>query len=734
MATSCAMPLLRRGLHLGAAVSVLALSVGLGPVDAALAQAAPGPEDEGIGDIVVTAQRREESLQDVPIAVTALGENALRNLQADNLGDLEGSVPNLSIHVGDAQNAVVYIRGVGQIDSLAFADPGVGIYVDDVYLGRAQGAFLDIYDVERVEVLRGPQGTLYGRNTIGGAVKFVSKPLTNELSGQAEATVGSYDRFDLKGTLNVPLVEDRLLAKVAVARSSRKGFAENVATGQDDGDKDLWAARLALEFRPSDMVRFRFNADISRDNPDFSRTPARATPVLGLAQPNEDPFKVDADFNDRNYLRTGGLSLVASWEVTPSTELKSISAYRELDYKTNLDLDATALPLFGVYVDETQNQFSQELQLVHSGERLSAVAGLFYFREHDVTLSGLYGPAIELVTGSVNDQHTDSYAAFGQLTYELTDKLSATVGLRYTHEEKDFARTQKFFPATTPFPFDYDSGGLLVTDIDTSGDWGSLSPKFGLDYRWSDDVMTYVSVSRGFKSGGFDGRSNDARGAQPYDPETMWSYELGLKSSLLDRRLTANFAVFQNDYKDLQLSSFVADASGNFAALFTNAGKARIRGAEVELAARPFAGLSLNGTVGYLDGEYLEYIGPGGVDISDQRELVNAPRWTVRVGGTYDIALGSAGTLVLGADASHRSKVYTVVSSSEVLAQDATTLIDAFVRFEPVSERWWLSAGVKNLTDKRYISHGFDLSDSLGYQLAYYGDPRTYNFTFGVRF
>ena len=713
---------------------VLGASMALEP--AAFAQEASAVAegtDGAVDEIVVTAQRREENLQDVPLAVSAFSERALANLQADDLGDLNGSVPNLEIHVGDASNAVVYIRGVGQIDSLAFADPGVGIYVDDVYLGRAQGAFLDVYDVERIEVLRGPQGTLYGRNTIGGAVKFVSKPLTSELGGQAELSYGSYDRLDVKGTINLPLVPDKLLAKAAIAHSRRDGYAENLVNGRDDGDKDLWAGRLALEFRPSDTLSFRLNGDLSKDSPDTSRTPARATQVLGVAEPNPDPFEIEADFNGRNDLRTGGVSLGSSWSPTDALTLKSITAYREMEYDAELDLDATRFAFFGVYVNEDQNQFSQELQLTSSGAGLNIVGGLFYFDEHDETLSGLYGPALGLVTGSFNDQRNKSYAAYGQASVDLSERLTATAGLRYTYEKKKFDRTQQFFPATTPFPFPYE-GGLLVTDIDTSGNWDSLSPKFGLDYAMSDNVMAYASVSRGFKSGGFDGRSNDARGAQPYDPETLWAYEIGVKSSLLDRRLTANFAAFQNDYKDLQLSSFVADASGNFAALFTNAGKARIRGAEAELAARLIAGLSLNGTVGYLDAEYLEFIGPGGVDISDQRELVNAPRWTVRLGATYDIALGNAGTLTLGADASHRSKVFTVVSSSEVLAQDATTLVDAFARFESVTDRWWLSAGVKNLTDKRYISHGFDLSDSLGYQLAYYGDPRTYNLTLGVRF
>ncbi|RYG18401.1 MAG: TonB-dependent receptor, partial [Caulobacteraceae bacterium] len=385
-------------------------------------------------------------------------------------------------------------------------------------------------------------------------------------------------------------------------------------------------------------------------------------------------------------------------------------------------------------VDENQHQFSQEFQLSWVGDRLTAVGGLFYFDETDLTYSGLLGPAIGLVTGSINDQHNRSWAVYGQATYAVTERLNLTAGLRYTSEDKDFARTQTLYPAAPTTVPGRDDPGVTLTDLDTSANWDSLSPKVGLDYAVSDDVMTYVSVSRGFKSGGFDGRANDADGAQPYDPETLWAYEAGIKSSLFGRRLTANVAAFWNDYTDLQLSSFTSDGSGGFEALFTNAGAATIRGIELELAARPIDGLTLNGTVGYLDAQYDEYIGPGGTDISDQRELVNAPEWSTRLGAVYVADLGASGRLTFGADAAHRSKVYPTVSSSEVLAQEGYTLVDAFVRWTDSNDRLSVELGGKNLTDERYVEQGFDLSDSLGYQLAYFGAPRTVRLTAGIRF
>ncbi|WP_269715438.1 TonB-dependent receptor [Caulobacter sp. NIBR2454] len=723
----------RIGAMLMAGASLAALAIA-GPSHAQTASA-DETSAASLDEIVVTARRRDERLQDVPAAVTAFSSATLQNMQATTVGDLQGSAPNLTIHQGDASNAVVYVRGVGQIDSLAFADPGVGVYVDDVYLGRAQGAFLDVYDVDRIEVLRGPQGTLYGRNTIGGAVKFVSKPLTSDFAGAFEATVGDYDRRELKGSIGGALVQDKLLAKAAFSYSGRDGYSTNAFDGRSDGDKNLLAGRMAFEYRASEDFSLRLNIDGSRDRPDTSRTPARATAVFGVPASLDRPFDVNASFNDLNDLSTAGVSLVADWALSDKVALKSITAYRQMSYDSNLDLDATTQNIFGVYVREDQDQVSQELQLNYTGDRLTAVGGLFYFKEHDETFSGLLGPAIGLVTGSLNDQHNESWAAYGQGSYSLTDQLSVTAGVRYTHEKKDFFRTQKFFDAAVvnklPVPY---SQGPFATSIDTSDKWSSVSPRLGVDYKATENVLAYASVSRGFKSGGFDGRANDAAGARPYDPETLWAYEAGLKTTLMDRRLTANVAVFWNDYKDLQLSSFTADANGGFSALFTNAGAATMRGVELELVARPIRPLTLNFVLGYLDGEYDEYIGPGGADISDQRELVNAPKWDGKVGATYVFDLADGATFTVGADAAFRSKTYPTVSSSEILAQKGYVAVDAFARWQDAEDKWFVQAGVKNLTDKRYIEQGFDLSSSLGYQLAYFGAPRTVSATIGVAF
>ncbi|MCJ9428022.1 TonB-dependent receptor [Kordiimonas marina] len=678
-------------------------------------------------EIVVSARRKLENLQQTPVSVSALGENQLDRLQATDIGDLQNSVPGLTIHVGDASNVVAYIRGVGQIDSLAFADPGVGIYLDDVYLGRAQGAFLDVYDVDRIEVLRGPQGTLYGRNTIGGAIKYVSKQPDNVFAGRVEATVGDYGQRRVKAGLNVPIVEGKLFAKAAVAYDGRDGYATNLATGKSDGDKKSLSFRLGVRWLATDALTVDLSFDQSEDNSDTSRTPNRETSVFGIVPASDNPREVDADFNDLNRLKTRGWSGRVTYDLSDTTSFKSISAYREMNYDTHLDLDATALPLFGVFVDEGQDQFSQELQLSHTAASgWSLITGLYYFTEHDVTMSGIFGPAIAFISNSLNDQTNKSYAAYSQLDYPVNDRLSLTLGLRYTYETKDFARIQEFYGADTPM-VPVLGTGARVTDFSVNANWSSLSPKAGLDYKLSDNNFLYASVSKGFKSGGFDGRSNSANQAVPYNPETMWAYEVGSKNTLLDGRMSVNLAAFYNDYKNLQLSSFVADQNGNFSALFTNAGAASIKGLELELKVRPTEALSLNAAVNFTDAHYSEYIGPGGVDISHERKLVNTPKWTLFLAGDYEIPFASGATLGLHGDIAYRSKTYPTVSSSEILAQPGYAVANAEIRYSSPNETWQIYAGMKNITDKAYRTHGFDLSDSLGYQLAYYGAPRTWS-------
>lgn len=707
-----------------------------------------------VEELTVTARRQAENLQDVPAAVSAFGAKSLYEDQVETVGDLQSHVPNLSLHVGDASNAVVYIRGVGQIDSISFNDPGVGVYLDDVYMGRVQGSFLDVIDPQQIEVLRGPQGTLYGRNTIGGALKFTSARPTDAVEGYLDATLGNYDSRSFKAVLGGPISSDVLLGKVAFAASRRDGYAKNVLTGKDDGDKDTIAGRVSLLFQPTSDFSAYLTLDASKNSPDASRTPHRETPIYsvntgGLRPVIADPDRVEATYNDLERLKTRGAALTLEHDRGPFT-FKSITAYREMEYRTHLDLDSSPDGSFGIYDFEDQDQTSQELQVLYKGERLSAVAGLFYFKENDETFSGLVGPDFFVIlpgpiyfpfpanTAGLRKAENTSAAAYAQLDYKLTDRASVTVGARYTYEEKwTDNRGEYFDPAVAPSAEDMErlfgtGAGYNVTGFEAKEDWSSFTPKAAFNYQVSDDVLTYFSVAKGFKSGGFNGRNSVS--AQSFDPETMWSYEAGLKTELADRRVRLNLAAFYQDYKNLQLSRFAADPqTGDFVAVFDNAGRANMYGLETELTAVVTPRFRIEANGAYLHSEYDEYI-DGGVDISDQRHLVNAPKWSGRLSASYEVDLGEAGELTFNGGVSYRSKTYLTVSSSEVLAQEGYALLDASVVWSQPGGPWSVILSGRNLTDERYREHGFDLTDSPGVQLGYYGAPRTYSVNVRYRF
>lgn len=744
----------------------------------AVAQTA-SEESVMIEEIFVTAERRAANQQDVPISLSSFARDDLESLQVENIGDLQSLVPNLSIHVGDANNAVVYIRGVGQIDSVAFFEPGVGIYLDDVYLGRAQGAFLDVLDVERIEVLRGPQGTLYGRNTVGGAVKYVSAAPTDEFTSTLSATVGNYDQLDYKLSLSGPLGDDRVLGRLTVAQLTRDGYSDNAFDGRDDGDRDTFFARGVLQFDPSDTVTIQLAADYTDADPDRSRTPAKVTPIDVLTVDpftfgtsvetypiDTDPFRVNADFNTIEQTTAQGIDVNVAWDIGDALTFKSITSFREVDYGTEIDLDGTPVNAFGIFYFSDQEQKSQEFQLSYASDRLSAVGGIYYFNEEGTTYDGGVFSNLLIALSGDSEFSTDSYAAFGQLDYDFNDRLTGIIGVRYTDEEKDYRRRAEDFDLTAlagiaidpmTFAVSYANPGLLnpgSADLALDGGIGvprpganpdpasfdNVSFKAGLKYQVTDSAQVFATVSEGFKSGGFNGRVADGQ-LDPYDEETLISYEIGFKSQWLDDRLRLNGAVFHTDYDNLQVSSFEASADGStFIPVFTNAGAATISGAEIELTALLSDRLSLTANIGYLDGKYDEFFAePDPVtgevrDVSDEREIVNSPEWDTFLGLVYETPVGDAGDLKIGANWGFRSKTYLEVNSSENLAQGSYSVYNASIAFVSASEQWTVMLGGKNLSDEEYRTHAFDLSAFPGVELGYYNPPRTYSLSVSYEF
>lgn len=725
-------------------------------------RAAAEPVAEESNTIIVTARRREESLQDVPIAVSAYDAEALANLQADTLSGIQYATPNLYLDQGDAGNAVIYIRGVGQNDSLAFADPGVGVYVDDVFIARSQAAFLEVFDVERIEVLRGPQGTLYGRNTIGGAVKFVSTRPTDYLSGYMEAGVGNFGFVTAKGRISGPIAGDALKGKIAAAFTRRDGYAENSVTGEDDGDVETFAGRASLLFQPTESVEFLLSGDMRIDRPDTSRSPVRETPITGFDgtgnvtfPASDDPYRVDVNANGLSDQTGYGLALTSRFEVSDRLTLESITAFRSLEFDLNLDTDGSPLPILDILLLQEQEQFSQELRATYEDRGgLSLTAGLYYFNDDDTTFSGVdngaatfFGfpvTAFGFPSSSLAEtrQKTDSYAVFADLTYALTPRLNLSAGARYTWEDRSSARLfENFFDPqvsvieNTP---DFLAGvGVEGTQISGEAGFEAFTPRASISYDLSPDAMVYLSASRGFKSGGFDGRANTDFGFRPFRPEYVWSYEGGAKTSWLDDRLVLNAALFYNDYTDVQVTSFGSDpVTGVFVSLFTNAASSRAYGAEFELLARPTDELTLNGSLGLLDAEYREFdILVGGVvtDVSDRRP-VNAPDFNASIGATWERPISDALALTVHVDGSYRSEVATEITDSPVLRQPGYERINAFVAVGDRDDSWELRAGVENLTDNAVRVQGFNLEEFPGVQLGFYSAPATYDLRFVLRF
>ncbi len=428
--------------------------------------------------------------------------------------------------------------------------------------------------------------------------------------------------------------------------------------------------------------------------------------------------------------------------------LKSITAYREMDYRTHLDLDGTTDNSFGIYSFEDQDQTSQEFQFIYNAAGLSVVSGLYFFKENSLSFGGaiasdffvpldLDGDSVidfyfpfPIINAGERDQENTSKAVYANVNYDITDKLGITLGARYTRERKVVSNNgEEFFGTgiTTAEEMEQVFGtgvGYNPTGFDAEQEWDSFSPKLGLDYHISDDVMLYASASRGFKSGGFNGRLTSF--AQPFDPEELWSYEAGIKSLLAEQSVRLNIATFYNDYKNFQLSRFSIDPdTGAFLPLFENAGEASIYGAELELTVVATDSLTISFNGGYLDGGYDELIGDFEQEVSDERELVNAPKWNGRLGINYWFDIGDLGDLSLSLSASYRSKTYLTVSSSEVLAQPNYTLVDFALNYDGL-DHWQVSLYGKNLTNERYRQHGFDLSASPGVELGYYGAPRTF--------
>ena len=729
--------------------SSLSLAVALGLcAPAAFAQEAadaPAADADSLEKIVVTARKREETIQDVPVAVTAFTADSLDKLNVEDLSDLDAQVPNLTIYAarGSSSTITAYIRGVGQSDPLWGVDPGVGLYLDDVYIARPQGALLDVFDVGRVEVLRGPQGTLYGKNTIGGAIKYVSKPLPEEFEGFASLTVGNYSQLDAKAAIGGPLFghDSGIRARLSVASLNRDGFGENTVTRQPVSDKEINALRFAIGAYSQEDFDVQFAFDWMDDQSGVRGAqmlaPNRFVPT---AAPMDSRYDVRNGMPNVNDTEMKGASVTVNWRPNENWALKYVGAKRESDTETNIDFDTLQNKIADVKAFYSDEQTSNELQANYDGGgRARGVFGLYHFdgRAGGQVLNNFFNLLFGDTQGNV---YTNSTALYADWTFDLTERLTLDVGARYTDEDKHAVVLNRGYSDGT-----YSTPISIAANFDKTINFKNTSPKISLDYQVNDDIMIYGLASRGFKSGGYNIRAQATavpRSAEPFQDESVDSFEVGSKMSFLDNRLFLNLSAFHNKYKDIQLSVFTSYDSNNdgiddaFFGDFTNAGRGTVNGLEVEYQWLPSSHWAISGNLAWLDAKYDEYMFKN-TNIAHQQEFTNAPDFSGALNVEYRTELGGMGSLSARIGYSYQSRV---VATTEVvrdpvtgatatpISQDGYGLINAGAIWK-LNNAWSFSLQGTNLADEEYLTTGYNLVSSLGVLTGFYGPPRQYTLT-----
>ncbi|GAB3516286.1 TonB-dependent receptor [Pseudoxanthomonas daejeonensis] len=688
--------------------------------------------------VTVTARKREETLQDVPVAVTAFTPETLDTLNIKDLGDLDAQVPNLTIYAarGSTSTVTAYIRGIGQADPLWGVDPGVGIYLDDVYIARPQGALLDVFDVERIEVLRGPQGTLYGKNTIGGAIKYVSRGLREETSGFASVTVGNYSQLDTKAGIGGSIGDGVLRGRIAMASMNRDGFGENLSNGQPVSDKEINAVRAQFGAFASEDFDVQFSLDWMDDQSGVRGAKMlAANPLAPAYPPLDDRYDIRSGMGNVNDTTMKGASMAVNWRLTPDWALKYVTALRESDTHTMIDFDTTPLKLVDVEAYYNDRQVSNELQAnFDAGGRARGVMGLYHFNGdaggqvlnyfwNPALATSLTNPLFGDTQGYVN---TRSIAVYADWTFDLTEQLKLDVGARYTDEDKHAVALNRFY--TTP---QYTTSWGTAANFDKTVNFQNFSPKASLDYQFTPEIMGYLSFSRGFKSGGYNIRANTTavpRSGEPFQDEQVDSYEIGSKMSFLDQRMFLNLAYFHNTYEDIQLSVFTSytlpNGSQSFFGDFTNAGKGTVQGVEVEYQFLPTEHWLISGNLAWLDAEYDEFMS-GGVNIADTQHFTNAPEFSGALNAEWRTALDNGGNLSARLTYAYQSEVWPTTDLSPAIKQDGYGLVNAGVIWN-VNDAWTLSLQGTNLADEEYRTTGYNIA-AYGVLTGFYGPPRQYS-------
>lgn len=702
---------------------------------------------QSLEEVIVTAQHRAENLVDVPIAITAIGAEDLRAGDISDLTAVSQRTPGFSMGTFNPAQPQLFIRGVGSNADGAAEDQSVVVFLDGVYLGRTAGQAFDLFDLERIEVLRGPQGTLYGKNAAGGAINVVSQKPTQERSGAIELSAGDLGYQAIRGKINGAL-SDTLAGKLAFSRKERDGYVKSIApnTNLDDFNSyETTAVRGQLLATLSDELDVLFSADYSDDS---RVAPGRnvGTQFLQstIVRNYFDPgfYENVLTSEPHSEIENWGVSVQADWQLGEGT-LTSITAYRETDADVLDVAFAAAYQYLGLgsldnYFVETSEQLTQELRYsIDINDQLFLQSGIFYLNEQvqreetqDIVCGLLcagYGATlaapIPLFANADQSNETDSYGLFMQANYKLTERLDITVGGRYTYEEKH---------ATNVGTPDGAFSILQGYDVKMNESWSAFTPKVAVSYAFNDDVTGYATVSTGFKSGGYQGMApNRAAASTPFDEETVTNFELGLKGTAFDNTVRFSASAFQSQFDAMQVLILTVQPSGLPGPQLTaNAGEAEIQGVELETQWQINEYLQLAGSYAYLDTEYSSL--DNDLAIHEGNKLRNAPRGAGSLSAILDYPL-SQGSINARLDYSHKGIAYQDIANEPAAAIPAYDLLNARVAYLTADGQWELAGWVKNLTDEEYLLHNSVLNPGLA-QLSLPAAPRTWGVTVTYQF
>ena len=730
----------------------------------ALAQEAAAPSDQQgntLSDIVVTAQRRSQSLQDVPVAVSAFTSADLTAKQIQTTLDIPRLVPNMvgTSNIGIGSANTYFIRGLGNTESIATFDPPVGTYVDDIYISRQNANNFSFFDVERIEVLRGPQGTLFGRNTTGGAINVILKKPSPDLGGYVEGSYGRFDEVRGRASIDIPL-SDKLLTKFSAFGVRRDGYIRNVTTGERNNGESNYGFRGAVRALPSDAVTWDISADYIRGNQvnvpsvlvddrliSHTGLSRRTAALEGLVAGRK------AGFHLQNI--TKSFSATSNLQIdTGGPTINLITGYRRLhqDYLTDVFDGRFATGGFAIVNTGRFEQFSQEVKLTGQiAERLDYVAGLFYLHEDNRTDfadvftidAGTTGIPLVLSDRVLNNT-TSAPAVYAQADWHATDALTLTLGARYTHEVKRVRVTPNSNPLLFGVP--YGSADLSAAGIPLRQKVSLLTPRFAAEYRFNPDFMLFASATRGFRSGGWNARALSAENFRVFGPEKVWSYETGLRSELLDKRLRLNITGFYTDVNGFQVPLGFVDSTGAINFVTQNGSDFRNYGIEAEAEFVPAAGATIFANFGTQRAKYLNpdaairaqqaacragdaascgqgIVAPNGSLAIPER----TPKFTAAFGGTYELPIGTF-LLTPSANASYQSRqtVGTAAVPGDFVGPD--WLVGASLTFRPADGPWHVGIECSNCFNNHFVGTNFPPG------LTFYNEPMVWRVTAGFDF